>query len=62
MLMPRNFFISYLICPECRTKFPIPRKRDRRREKNHIKDLYCPHCRKAQKFVENKTDDEPRDT
>jgi len=41
--------IEYYICPECGMKFPIPRKK--RREKGHIKDLWCPGCKKIQKFV-----------
>jgi len=41
--------IEYYICPECGLKFPIPRQK--RREKGHIKDLWCVNCRKVQKFV-----------
>lgn len=40
--------IEIYICPECGLKFPIPR--ERRREKGHIKDIWCPICKKTQKF------------
>lgn len=62
MLMHKNDFISHLICPNCGLVFPIPRKKSSKRGKNHIKDLYCPHCRKVQKFVENKVISEEQGT
>ena len=50
----RNFKISYLLCPDCSHQFPIPRKNRDQRENNHIKDLYCPFCKKKQKMKEIK--------
>ena len=44
--------ISTFVCPDCGTEMPIPRWLGRRREKGHIKDLYCPKCKKIQKFKE----------
>ena len=44
--------ISTFVCPDCGTEMPIPRWHGRRREKGHIKDLYCPKCKKTQKFKE----------
>lgn len=44
--------ISYFVCPECGLEMPLSRVKCLRREKGHIKDLYCPTCRKVQKFKE----------
>lgn len=46
-----KYISSILICPECGSKLPIPRMK-RMREKNHIKDMYCPTCKKEQKMKE----------
>lgn len=49
----RNWYnISTMVCPVCGTEMPIPRKHAKSREKGHIKDLYCPTCKKIQKFKE----------
>lgn len=52
--MRRNFSISTFICPECNTKFPIPRKKSNQREKGHIKDIWCPFCKDTRKMLEYK--------
>lgn len=52
-----RFEISNLICPECRNKFPIPRPKSMRREKKHVKDLWCPFCKKIVKTTEVKPKD-----
>lgn len=44
--------ISYFLCPSCNHTIPIPRKRNRQRERGHIKDLYCPWCDKVVKTTE----------
>ena len=44
--------ISYFVCPECGLEMPLSRVKCLRREKGHIKDLYCPTCKKVQKFKE----------
>lgn len=44
--------ISTFVCPECSTEMPIPRWHGHRREKGHIKDLYCPVCKTERKFKE----------
>lgn len=44
--------ISTFVCPECGSEMPIPRWHGRRREKGHIKDIYCAKCKKIQKFKE----------
>ena len=48
-----DIYISELHCTECNTVFPIPRRRAKRREKGHIKDLWCYRCKKITKFKEN---------
>ena len=53
----RNFSISYFICPECNNSFPLPRRKNKERERGHIKDLYCPFCNKVQKTMEIRNTD-----
>lgn len=50
--MGRNTEITYFQCPECLLEFPIPRKKERRREKGHIKDIYCPKCCTTTKMIQ----------
>lgn len=44
--------ISDLICCECGNIMSISRKNGSRREKYHIKDMYCINCDKTTKFIE----------
>lgn len=48
----RSTEIHEFICPDCGRRFPIPRKKSNRREKGHVKDIYCPFCREVKKFEE----------
>lgn len=43
---------SDLICSECGNVMTIPRWKNDRRERFHIKDLYCINCNKITKFIE----------
>lgn len=43
-----KYAISDMVCPGCGKSFPIPRKKDRKRENGHIKDIYCPFCKTVQ--------------
>ncbi|WP_346961355.1 hypothetical protein [Clostridium sp.] len=47
-----KFNISYFECPDCKNLFPLPRLQSSRREKNHIKNLYCPFCYEIKKTRE----------
>ena len=47
-----KYEISNFICSECGGKFPLPRAKSMKREKGHIKDLWCPHCKKVVKTIE----------
>ena len=47
-----RYTISNFICPDCGKAFPLPRPKARRREKGHVKDLYCPFCKKKVKTTE----------
>jgi hypothetical protein len=49
----RFIVISTLVCGDCGSKFPIPRKANQLREYGHIKDLWCYKCKRVAKFVEN---------
>ena len=48
--------ISYLECPDCRNKIPIPRPY-RTREKNHIKTFFCPFCAENKQMLEHRSID-----
>ena len=48
----QKYTTSYFICPECGGTFPLPRKKSKRRDKGHIKDLYCVYCGKVVKTTE----------
>lgn len=50
MRTDRNFFYSTLICPVCKTRMTIPRKR--KRKEGHIKTMYCGICREIRDFEE----------
>ena len=52
-----RFEISNFVCPECANKFPIPRPKSMRRGKRHVKDLWCPFCKKTVKTIEYKPKD-----
>ena len=52
-----KFEISHFVCLECGHEFPLPRPKARRREKGHIKDLYCPFCKKEVKTKEIRSRD-----
>ena len=48
---------SILICPVCKKQFPIMRSLSSQRERNHVKDIWCPFCGKIRKFTEIRTGD-----
>ena len=52
-----NYNISYFICPECNKSFPLPRPKSLKRNKGHIKDLYCFYCKKDVKANEVRNKD-----
>ncbi len=57
MIKNNNYSISNFICQECGNGFPLPRQNNRKRNKRHIKDLWCPHCKKVVKTTELREDD-----
>lgn len=48
----RYMKISQLICTECGAEMRIPRMHCAQREKGHLKDMYCPMCKRDTKFKE----------
>jgi hypothetical protein len=48
----QEYTISYFVCPGCNNLFPIPRKKSRKRNKGHIKNLYCVFCGEIVKTME----------
>ena len=53
----RSYNISYFICPECGETLPLPRPRSCKRNKGHIKDLFCVYCNKVVKTMEVRNGD-----
>lgn len=43
---------STLYCTICNAKMIVPRKRNRRREKGHVKTMYCISCKDLKDFKE----------
>lgn len=56
-MRPNKYSISYFMCTECGKKFPLPRPQSQRREKGHVKDLWCPFCKKMVKTIEIRDND-----
>lgn len=52
MKKQRFMDLSMLICPECGKSFPIMRNHGQRRERGHVKDIWCPYCKADRKFKE----------
>lgn len=50
--MPR----SMLYCLRCGGSFPIRRQNNRKRERNHIKTMWCPWCKRVTPHRENRAD------
>ena len=44
-LRAKKYTISCFICPKCKSSFPLPRTK--RKEKDHIKHLYCYKCKEV---------------
>ena len=53
----RSYNISYFICPECGKYLPLPRPKSCKRNKGHVKDLYCVYCNKVVKTTEVRSGD-----
>ena len=50
--------ISNFTCQCCHHSIPLPRKQNKQRPNEHIKDLYCPWCGRVQKMLECKPNEE----
>lgn len=48
----QEYTISYFICPECGNSLPLPRKKSKKRDKGHIKTLFCVYCGKVTETIE----------
>ena len=48
----QQYNISYFVCPECGNVIPLPRKKSSKRNKGHIKDLFCVFCNNVVKTTE----------
>lgn len=51
MRVPKT--VEEYICPDCGFNFMVYRLPQARREKGHIKDLYCPFCDEDKGFIES---------
>lgn len=47
-----SFDLSNLVCLECGNIFTIPRRKTKHRCNGHIKDLWCPVCKRVNKHYE----------
>ena len=48
---------SSFICPDCNKAILMLPRNHNRREKGHIKDLFCPWCKIVQKCMEVRDDE-----
>ncbi|HIT11910.1 MAG TPA: hypothetical protein IAB58_03855 [Candidatus Pelethosoma merdigallinarum] len=48
----KNYIQTSLICPECGNETKIFRRKGKKREFFHHKDLYCPVCKQITKQIE----------
>ena len=53
----KSYNISYFICPECENSLPLPRFKGKKRERGHIKSLYCVYCNNVVKTTEIRNGD-----
>lgn len=53
----KKFDISYFVCPECGKTLPLPRPKSCKRNKGHVKDLFCVYCGKVVKTTEIRSGD-----
>lgn len=53
-----NIILTELICPHCGEIVSIQRRKHRTKTIGHIKDMYCPYCKKDRKFIEIRDKDE----
>ena len=58
----RNFTISELYCSHCGMMVTVPRKKNKQREKGHVKDLWCIHCKAITKHTEKRAMDHENPT
>ena len=49
-----NIEISYFYCPDCNMRITVPRDKFLVRDKEPVKELYCPKCDKMQQMTEGK--------
>lgn len=48
----RPYIMSNFLCSECDLHLQIPRPKNKQRKVGHVKDMYCPVCKKETKFIE----------
>ena len=48
----QKFMITHFYCNDCGTEIPLPRRIGRMRERDHVKDIWCPKCKAIKKFTE----------
>ena len=49
--------MSDFYCQSCGCKLSLPRKKSSRRERGHIKTMWCPTCQCEQDFIEVRAED-----
>jgi hypothetical protein len=54
-LRKREVILSKFYCTQCgKEGIPLARSKGKQREPGHLKNLWCPHCRQTNNFVEIK--------
>ena len=49
--LAKSWYVEEMQCPDCNCIMYVPRKKARKREEEHIKDLYCVKCKEVKKFM-----------
>lgn len=44
MKLKKTLVYEDYLCPSCGNKYPVLRSSGRRRDKKHLKNIYCPFC------------------
>lgn len=51
-----KFTLDTMLCNECHKAMFVPRRLGHKRTMGHIKDMYCPWCKKGTQFTEYLSD------
>ena len=55
--MKKQYEISTFYCTKCAGKIELPRKMSQKREKGHLKKIYCINCKEEINHLEIRSND-----